>query len=214
MAKSNKYPQITSNPMVLSWACIQQEEEWQGKPTGKFSVRGAFTDIKETNALLEKLEGIYKDYCKSDDSLKNLKRKRNSLPNFGESENPNTGDLSFKFTTTSTWKNKNGEEQAKVVPVLDAKGKPYSGPIGNGSIGKVCFSVAPKCQNSERYGTALWLEAIQVLDLKVYQPDAPDAAKFGFGSEEGFTADTVEESQVNPFATEDNQAPVPKDEDF
>jgi len=197
MAQATKYPRRTSKPIILTWACLNKEEEYKGKSTGKYSVRGTFATIEDTNELLADLEGLYDTYKKTNKDLSELKPKRNSVPSFGESENVKTGEIGFKFSTSSTWK-KDGSP--KIVPVVDAKGKPYKGPIGNGSIGRICFTVAPKCVASDNYGVSLWLEAVQVLELKEYNAGDVDAAVFGFGVEEGFNAsEEVEGNEENPF---------------
>nr|WP_320145682.1 hypothetical protein [uncultured Anaeromusa sp.] len=198
MAKQNKFPQYTTKPMVLLWPHLDHEESYQGKPTGKFAITGRFEDITDTNALLQQLEGVYEVFKAKEPAFAEFKPKAKSVPSFGEREN-DKGEITFKFTTKSTWKNKAGEEMPKVVPVFDAKGKPYTGPIGNGSIGLVCYTVAPKTTSTTNYGTSLWLNAIQILELKEFSGGTQEAGNFGFSEQEGFEGFTEEMGQENPF---------------
>jgi len=203
-----KFKQITTPAGIILWAHTKKEEEWKGVPTGKFSCQIKFRTPEETAAFQSMLEQEFEHLRKEmPEYFKDLKPKRGSLPTFGEKEDQN-GDISFKATTKSTYKsNKTGEVFNKVVPVFDVKGKPLDAVIGNGSIGKLAISLAPKFKDNSCYGINLWLDAIQVMDLQEYSAGgAQEANAFGFGQEEGScVAEDMQEAEVNPFTNEEEQ---------
>lgn len=97
------------------------------------------------------------------------------------------GDTVLKFKTTCSFKGRDGSTINRVVPVFDAHGKPYNGDIGHGSIIKVNFSVGPYWKSANNCGLSLYLNAVQVIELK--ERGQEDSKSFGFGEEEGFSAE-------------------------
>lgn len=191
MAKQNKWPRMTRQFEVL-WPHLDKEEEYQGKPSGRFSVCGKLP-LEATNAFLAELEAVYESF-KKQGYFKEFSPKRGSSPSFGDREDKN-GEISFKFTTNSKWPS----GDPKTVPVFDAKGKPYTGPIGNGSVAQICFSITPKTISTTNYGCSLRLEAIQIIELKQYNPGTADMGAYGFEATEGFESVEAPEPDAQEF---------------
>lgn len=187
MSKAKKFKQVVSPKGKAFWARLRVEEEYKGKPTGKYSIIVQFSQ-EDTNKLLKIIEAEYNSLKKTAECFKGARPARGSAPNLGTKEDKE-GNTVFKFTTKSTIENKKtGETLKKVVPVFDAKGRPIDVNIGNESVVRIAFSIAPKCVDSKNYGTSLWLDAVKVIDLVEYGGNQ-DAAAFGFEEEEGFSAE-------------------------
>ena len=183
------------------WAHTLVTEKFDGKDTGKFSIQ-----IKLNKAETEALQALHEkevERAKEDPAFKG--KKWLTEPNLGVKEEKN-GDLTFKFATKAETNTRAGEVIKKVIPVFDAAGKPYKGPIGNGSIIKVRYTIAPYWMTKANNGVTLYLEAIQVLELVEYGGNR-NASAYGFEAEEGFVAS--EESGFDapdaPMDTEDSE---------
>ena len=206
--KKQKYTAYTTPKGTASWAKLTVQEEWQGKPTGKYSMRVDYSK-EDTDTLLEACEQEY-ERLKKAGVFKDFKPGRNTVPNFGEKEDAN-GNIFFKFTTKAEFKNaKTDEVMKRIVPVFDAHLKPVEGLIGNGSQVKVRILMVPKMQDSKNYGLALWMEAVQVLSLVEYGGGSSTPQNYGFDvesegeeeyfddSSEGFDVEKISEDDI-PF---------------
>jgi hypothetical protein len=204
MAKA-RYKQIITPVGELSWCKIKVQEEWKGKPTGKYSVTVKFSQ-EDHQKLLDECEVEYKKLLKESDVFKGFKPARNTNPSFGDKELPN-GDIVFKFTTKAEFENKKtGEVTKRIVPVFDAVGRKIDVNIGNGTKGKVAISIVPKNQDAKNYGTNLWMDALQIIELVEYGANQEDANAFGFGVEDGYVADqesTVFDGDVEEEETDE-----------
>jgi hypothetical protein len=78
----------------------------------------------------------------------------------------------------------------KVMRMFDAKGKPTKANVGGGSKLKLNISTQPHDTNLGA-GLSIYLNAVQILDLKQFSGGG-DAKGFGFGEEEGYSADESE----------------------
>lgn len=192
MAKEKLTQFITEKGEVL-WAKLKVQEEWQGKPTGKYTVTAKFP-LEYTNKLLADFTEEYQRLAKVSDRFKGFKPARNTQPNFGEKELEN-GDIVFKLSTLAEFKNPKTDEMVKrVVPIFDAKGKKIDPNIGNGTIAKFAITMAPKAQSATNYGLSLWIDALQILELIEYGATQEEANAFGFAQEDGYVANTQESS--------------------
>lgn len=193
----NKMKQIVSPVGKAYWVRLRREEEYQGKPTGRFSLTVKFS-LEDTQALLKELEAEYEILKKTSSVFQGVKPAKNSAPTFGTKEDQN-GDIVFKFGTKSTYTSKKtGETFNKTIPIFSASGKPLelASEIGNESSVRVSFSVAPKYTDSKNYGVALWLDAVKVINLVEYRAGGIQEQAFGFAAEEGYEPD--QEAKFDP----------------
>lgn len=189
--KKQKYTAYTTPKGTASWAKLTVQEEWQGKPTGKYSIRVDFSK-EDTDEILERCEAEY-ERLKKAGVFKDFKPGRNTVPNFGEKEDAN-GNIYFKFTTKAEFKNsKTNEVMPRTVPVFDASLRPLKSLIGNGSQVKVRILMVPKMQDSKNYGLALWMDAVQVIDLVEYGSGASTPQDYGFDVENDYEGHEEEE---------------------
>lgn len=142
----------------------------------------------DTDELLKKLKGIYEDAKESEEGKELIWKGEPHL-----SSEDNEGNTVFKFKRTR--KDENGEWQK--IPLVDAHNKPLplETDIGTGSVLRAIYQPAAYWVNKSNSGVTLFLEKIQVVELK----------KFSGGS--GSSVD---------FPTEDNGSSVdfPSDDDI
>ena len=147
-------------------------------------------DDPKTTELVEKLTVILD---KEHETLSKEKNKKlNKIPFFDESEDGK--HLVFKFKQNKIIKRKDGTTSEVKIPLFDAKGKPITESIklGNGSVCRVSFTVAPYFNATNKgVGLSLRLVAVQVIDLVEYS--AGNAESYGFDEEEGYEAKDADE---------------------
>lgn len=204
MAKSN-YLKITSDRGEALYAYLKTPEVYEGEAIG-YTIQAKFGQ-KATEALINKLEEEL-DRAKSDGQYAGKKFLKE--PNMGYREKEN-GDIIFKFKTKHEYK-KGDEIIKRTVPVFDANGKPIDVNIGNGSVVKIAFSVIPYWKSVKSNGISLFLDAVQVLDLKEYSGGG-NADAFGFAKEEGYVGQEAAEDE-NPFADAPTEGVEGADEEF
>lgn len=171
------------------YAHIRKTETFQGNDSGKYTIQLKMSQ-KDTDEFITHLKKELKA-IQADPQYKGKRWMKE--PHMGIKERED-GTILIKFATKAVI-----NEVKRTIPVFDATGKPYKGEIGNESIVKIGYNIGALYMSSTVNGLVLYLEAIQVLDLKTYSPDA-DASAFGFGVEEGFT---VGDEDENPFGEED-----------
>lgn len=74
--------------------------------------------------------------------------------------------------------------------------------VGSGSIVRVAYSVNPYWKNKTMKGVTLYLEAVQVIELKEYGQQ--DAGAFGFGIEEDGYVVADAETVESPFTGDED----------
>ncbi|MDT8900624.1 hypothetical protein [Anaeroselena agilis] len=198
MAK--QWKQMVSPVGEAYWARLRREEEYKGKPTGRFSI-SLKLPLEATQQLLKELEAEYDVLKKTSSVFQGQKPAKGSTPNFGTKEDSN-GDIVFKFSTKSTFESKKtGETFKKTIPIFSASGKALelANEIGNGSRVRVSFSVAPKFKDSKTYGLQLFLDAVKVIQLVEYKAGGLQEEAFGFEPEDGYEPD-----QESGFCEEDS----------
>lgn len=193
MMKQKNTKGVTPVGEVL-FAHILKTEIIKEKDTGKFSIMLKLSE-KEKKALLDKIND---EWEKFKDTLTGKKLKYD--PSFGLREYQEVEY--FKFTSNETIKLKSGEILKRTVPIYDAKQQEISkklNGIGNGSKVKIAYELVPFYMNDKSYGISLRLSAVQLLDLVEF--GAQSAESFGFGVEEGYTADESVEEQEETLDT-------------
>lgn len=201
-------------------------------PDGSYSVKLILKeDDKATKSFIKKLEVIHAEAVKTAEAafkeLKVATRKKlgevtvNPLYTVvydDDTEEP-TGELEFKFKSTAggTYKKgpKEGKKWERKMPLFDAAGTPLKKLKGlwGGTVGIINFEPRPYfIPGTAAAGLKLNLEAVQVLELVAGGDRA--ASSFGFGQEEGFSADDIEdEDEVDPEAAEED-TDAEDEEDF
>lgn len=183
MAK-DKLQIVTAKGEIL-YPKIRQTETFNGEDTGKY-VATIKLSKEDTDKLVTRLEDEW-EAAKQSPELKGKVFKKGTLPNLGYREDKD-GDIVFKAKTSATIKTKKGDVIERTVPVFDAKGKPITDDIGHGSIGRLSITPAPYYTASTNYGLVLYLNGIQIIDLK--PPGSFNSAEaLGFEEEEGYTVE-------------------------
>lgn len=180
MAKSN-FLKVTSPKGEAFYPYLKSPEMYEGNPVG-FTIQAAFGK-KDTEALIKTLEAELKR-AKGDPAFKGKTWQKE--PTLGYREKPD-GTIMFKFKTKHEYE-RDGEIIKRKVPIFDAKGTPTDVNIGNGSTVKVAFQVVPFWKSARNNGVTMYLDAVQVLELKEYAGGG-SAGAYGFGEEEGFEAE-------------------------
>ena len=186
MAEKRVYTQGVTPKGQLVYPHIYTPEEYEGKDVG-YSVQITLGQ-KETDAFIAQIDAEL-EKAKSTIKLK-PGQKWSSDPFLGYKEDKD-GNIVFKFKTTSSFQTRTGEIVSRKIPVFDAHGKPIKEPlsIGNGTVAKIAYTLIPYWMSKAVNGIKLRLEAVQIIDLVEYGERKADS--YGFGSEEGFDADSI-----------------------
>lgn len=194
MADKKKIVKITSPKGVAVYPKLT-------KPDTKFKAEGEYSiklklPQEAADALVAKLTPILEDFKKTEKfqttakkvGLKKVKQ-LDWYKDVNDDEGNATGDVEMSFKAKASGKKKDGTEWKRgPVAVFDAKGTPLKDvQVWGGSEVKVSFSPMPWINPKGEYGVKLGLEAVQV--LRLVSGGNRDASDFGFGEEEGFTAE-------------------------
>lgn len=202
MAKAN-FLKITSPKGEAFYPYLKSPEMYEGEVVG-LTIQAKFSK-KDTDTLIAKLEAEL-ERAKGDSQFAGKKWAKE--PHMGFRENKD-GDIVFKFKTKHEFK-KGDDIIKRTVPVFDAKGKPIDVNLGNGSIVRVAFQVVPFWKSVKLNGVTLFLDAVQVIELKEYG-GSTNAGNFGFGEEDGYEAEETEADRFEDDATGEDVDP---DEEF
>lgn len=192
MAKKNIY---RTKEGTAFYPYLRTPETFEGKEIG-YSIKLMMSQentAKFKAFLAKELEKASQD--------PEFKGKSFANANMGISEDKDGNEL-FKFKTKASYTNRNGEEFKKTLPVFDAFGKPVPEDInvGHGSVVVVAFSTKAYWKNKNMKGLTLYLEAVQVLELKEGYGAGGSADEFGFGAVEGgFSVENSVPETDNPF---------------
>lgn len=176
-------------------------------PDGVYKLELVLEDSAATEQVIETIAAAHEKNLtevKKNNAKTRKKTKEQDLPFYPEvDDNGNeTGRYVFKFKTKASGIRKDGSKWSYRLPVFDAKGEPVNKDCkpGNGTVGKVCFSINPYYVASIGAGVSLRLEAVQIIDLIEYGTSTnPDA--FGFAATEGFEVTNHSFSQVEDGET-------------
>jgi hypothetical protein len=181
---------------IGKWVCVN-------KPSTKFNPDGVYSvDLALPAEDAEKLVAEFKAAAeaKKAEAIKADPKNAGKIKGYavhvpGEPEvdgdGNETGNVILKFKANALIKPKDKDPFEKRIGVFDAKGKPLPANVnvGKGSKLKVAYEVVPFCAAGlKKVGVSLRLQAVQVLELVKYQ-GGQDAGSFGFGTEDGYTAD-------------------------
>jgi hypothetical protein len=196
------------------------------KPHGEYKVSLVLTE-KEAQPFIKQLQETYDSAIEAgEEAFKELgvaqRKKLGSVTKNDlyaveydkQTEEP-TGNVIFKFSMKASGKNKKGEEWHRKPSVFDAKGKPIKTAINiwSGTVGKVAYSTSPYfVEGTGSAGLKLYLNAVQIIEL--VNGDSKGASAFGFGEEDGFTAEEEESFPSAIAETEEGTADAEKEVDF
>jgi hypothetical protein len=115
-----------------------------------------------------------------------------------------TGELEFKFSTSAVIKNADGSVRSKSIDIFDAKKqriRPAS--IFAGSVLRIAYALSPYyIPGTNTVGVALYINAVQVIELVSAAGKGARADSFGFSEEEGYTADEEATDEAAEVVTE------------
>jgi hypothetical protein len=196
---------------------------WLTKPDTKFHSDGQYktglrlteTDAAPFKALIvaevakvkAETEKVLKAKVASAESGKDKLKYRNSLAEIRvhypfvetvDDEGEPTGELEFKFSTSATIKNADGTVRPKSIDIFDAKKqriRPAS--IFAGSVLRIAYALSPYyIPGTNTVGAALYINAVQVIELVSAAGKGARADSFGFSEEQGYTADEEAADEV------------------
>jgi hypothetical protein len=122
-----------------------------------------------------------------------------------------TGETKFSFKMSASGTRKDGSKWTARPALFDARQQPIKKNVGGGSEIKVDYEMYPFYTAMVGAGVSLRLKAVQV--LKLVEFGERDAKGYGFGEEEGYTADDAEEAAPDRSVEEAAQG-APSEGDF
>lgn len=192
------------------YAFLRKVETYEGKELG-YSIQIVLSP-EETKAFKQHLIDEFEKAKESYD-LKPGKR-WSAEPSLGMHERED-GTVTFKFKCKHMYTDREGAIVKRTVPVVDAKGHPIKADtLGNGSIIRISYSLAPYWMSNNQNGLSLYLRGVQVLKYIPFGGD--DAASLGFAVEDGYDS-TVEgeyDNKPKAEAVEEDDNPFIEGEDF
>lgn len=210
MADKKKTPKITSPKGIAVYPKLT-------KPDTKFKAEGEYSiklklpqDIAD--ALVSKLTPILEDFKKTEKFQTTAKKvgvkkvkQLDWYKELNDDEGNATGEVEMSFKAKASGKKKDGSEWKRgPIAVFDAKGTPLKNvQVWGGSEVKVSFTPMPWINPKGEYGVKLGLEGVQV--LKLVSGGERSASDFGFGAEEGYTAEDTDEGAETEDKAEGNE---------
>lgn len=214
--KRKKNPEFVSPRGTFRYPALDKPDYGNAdypKPQGVYKVDLILEESAEaTQAFLKKLEPLHAEAVKAgEEGFKALKveaRKRlkeltvNPLYKIEydrDSEEP-TGNIIFSIKADASGSRKDKTTWERKITIFDAQGVKLVKvpPIWGGSSGKIAFEASSYfIEGTGTAGVSLRLHAAQILEL--VSGGARSADAFGFGKEEGFSADSVAEEDASPF---------------
>lgn len=202
MADNNKRPQFTSPKGVFRFPKLT-EPDTKFKAEGEYSVNVVFDaslpEVKKLMAMCDKEAAASlasaKEKAKTPAEAKKWETKYLPYKEVEDDETGEpTGEVAFKFTMKASGVSKKTGKPWTRKPVLfDAKGRRITDDIniGGGTEGKISFEVIPYAPTTTVGASVkLALEAVQIIDLKSWGEKSAD--QYGFGAEDGYSADETE----------------------
>ena len=168
-------------------------------PDTKFDSDGVYTvnlkldDTENTQQLINKLEAIRDEYMENSQDVQKARNSRKQVIAADVCEWNEEGQAVFKFKQKAKIRCKDGSVIDVKVAMFDAKGKPFKASIGNDSVIRISFTVNPYYMpTTKTVGLSLRPVAVQVIDLVEF--NGGDAKSYGFDEEEGYEAESTEET--------------------
>ncbi|WP_142850902.1 DUF2815 family protein [Telmatospirillum sp. J64-1] len=198
---------------------------WLNRPDTKFKAEGIYkTNLTvpgdDAQATIEVIEAAMKEAeaeAKEKAKAKRKTAKPADMPFDPEvdDEGNETGAVVFKFKSTASGvSKKTGKPWTRTIPIFDAKGKPSKANIYGGSELVIAFTAEPWVNAKLEYGVKLQLEAVQIINL-VTGGGSRSASAYGFGEEDGYSADDEEElGQADDGDEDETSEAEDGDDDF
>lgn len=215
MAKSEKeYVQLVTPIGAAQFPKLNTPEtEVNGQTLDKprYSVQLVLNEDDDGVAeFKERLESLHADAVAQADAARKKDPKRSKKPLVvNETIKPATDaegneiEGSFVITAKTVAVDREGNE--KKIVMFDAKGKRIEANVGRGSLLKLSLAAGPYDSNLGA-GLSLYLNAVQVIELKEYRGGS--ASGYGFGEEEGYNSEQGDEgSKVFEENTEEADEP-------
>lgn len=225
MAKpTKKAPMFTTPTGVFKFPRLN-EPDTKFKPEGEYTVKLVLS-LENAQPLIDTLQPLFDQAVAAGEAVYKAlpvkTRKQTEFkttpffsPIYDEQTEEETGDIEFTFKMKASGTNKKtGKPWSRKPVIFDAKGTPLTKApaIWGGTVGKVSFSVPSMFDDTDApgfyttaagAGLSMRLEAVQIIDL--VSGAQRNAAGYGFGEEEGFSAsDMTDEDE--PAASDDDDA--------
>ena len=190
-------------------------------PDTKFDENGSYKcDLKVpmdvAESFIKNMSAIYRDHTGKAHPKRPDRDNRNAFFYIETDEDgEETGNVVFKLRVKNKVTRK-GDLWDRRPAQFDAKGKPIGDPknVGGGSTLIVAGEVYLWQNSSGGKGMSLQPEAVQIIDLKEFS-GFKSASEYGFGEEDGFTADDADKHDFDDESGDDDSGSdyVPADED-
>ena len=186
MGNEKKPVKIVTAEGTLLWSKVNSVyDDYKGQR--KYKIRIELPE-KEEKKLIAELQALYKA---AQDAPENKGKEWRYKPRLGFKPDKKTGKIQFSFQTNAFYKDKEGNEQRKTIPIFNKYGQDISDKvIGNGSKGRISFTPDVYYESEDSNGITLYLRQIVVNDL----------VEFGNGAAPDF-----EFEQFNP---DDEDCPI------
>ena len=196
MAKTKHEQMTTPAAILLPFAAIAKPEVFQMEgaedSTPRFKARIVLpTESPECQKLIAQIQGVWEQGYAEACTEKGVKKLpihpegKPYLPQVDRDTGEETGYTIFRFSQKSEIKSKKtGQVYQQRVKVFDSEGKLIANPpeAGGGSKVRLSGPIVPFVF-AGKFGVSLRLEAVQIIDLKVWEGDNND--RFQFSREEG-----------------------------
>ena len=197
---------ITTPKGVASYPHVN-EPNTRFNPMGEYSCTIVVSE-EDANAFREKVEAIFDAEYERECIIHKKKLKKSQYFPVTQDEE---GKWIIKTKQVSTVESKSGDVYKFDIKLFDASGQPVKSEncrVGSGSQVKCAVEPRTWYNPSVGFGMTLSLRAVQVIEL--VESGGGSADSFGFGAEEGFSAETFDEVLNEEPVAE----PVEEDVDF
>lgn len=210
--KKKQYESFVSPKGAAVWPKLNAPDT-EYKAEGEYHTKLAFDPSKDAKvqAFLDELQArfdSYVDEVKEEVGPAKAKKLKLNEPFTQEldAEGEETGRVLVKFKMKAQYKAKDGTIKTNKPRFFDAKGNPLGSPpnIGSDSVLKISYSIAGY-NTPQGTGISLYLNAVQIVELKEWNGTGGNAKSFGFTEEEdgyvgeaaaaGFTSAADEEDE-------------------
>lgn len=178
-------------------------------PDTKFDANGIYKvgislSQEEAAPIIEKLTELRDSF--RDEAKKLSKGKKVKDADLPYTEDEETGRITINTKMKASGE-KDGRRWTQAPTLFDAKGKPLEAglKVGGGSTIRIAFDASPFWTALVGLGVTLRLKAVQVIELRSWGQKSAEG--YGFGEEEGFSAEDVDSSM---FTTETDSTKAPE----
>jgi hypothetical protein len=217
------YEQVMTPKGVLVWPKLKEADEYKGKKhySAKIRLSGELAAplIAKIDAAIEKslpdVQAELKAKLAEATTGKAKAAAKKALEELSEASKPyraavdnegeETGEYEFNFKMPDHFKGKNDEPVYIRPDLFDAKGvKLKKVPdVWGGTVARVAGELRPFYTALAGYGVSLRLKGVQIITL-ASGGGGRDASSYGFGSEEGYSAEDDDSEGAPTDGTPDN----------